>query len=463
MLHIPAKKSGQMFSRPNHHHESQQSSAEPQTHGVRRARSPETSQSESSEGNAQKPKKSPHTKRIVKKFRPTMDTSSSTAQAIDLSLPPAATTNVLHIHDEAETSKIDIPLVDYAQRLEALLDSVLATVAIIQVAGTMHNCLTPYVRDAIRTILSTISVEQLPVSHPPSSSTPPKSIPQGKPHFAHPTRRTDTNNSKRSSTQPKASPAGHTPHTGPSPHQVPPHRPPKQVRVRDTSRRLILRLPPTDTLPPQKDIILFVTTLNEDLMEEYDRPATRFIAGANVTQAGNMVLTTTAPYTASQLYEKAPIILDALKRILKSRTDEVRIDLDAPWQSVVVQNIPGIPLLKVWNGIIFPIDNRYWVGPRNIYAVLEEAGINNDELKDVTILCQNVENLDADKMEGTTFSIRLQMSNPGSIARLMQEGLFLFNTQCRVSQYRPRRNARASNPTGQPSPTLPTPTDNSTD
>jgi len=115
------------------------------------------------------------------------------------------------------------------------------------------------------------------------------------------------------------------------------------------------------------------------------------------------------------------------------------VDFDAPWHSVVVQDIPGVPLLKVWNELFFPGDNSYWTGPRDIYRVIEEAGISQDELKDISILCQKPADLDPDDLEGQTFSLRLRVSSPECIARLLREGLSLFNTRCRVSRYRPRK------------------------
>ena len=422
-----------MFSHLNHHHES---SAVPQTHGVRRPHSPETSHSEGSEGDtAQLLKHSPHTRRVVKKLRVTTGASTSSAQAVDSPQPSTAATGLPPKHDEATTSKTDT---DHAQRLEMLLDSVLATLVIMQTVGTTQEYLTPHASDAIRVILSKLSTN-LPPNAPPlvSPNAPQKPPPKGQSTTPHPPQRMDTTVPSKG-TQTKVLPAGPSPRSPNVQLQHP--QQPKHVRLRDTSRRLIIRLPHSENaLTTHKDITRFVTGLNEDLRVEYDRPATLYIAGANMTQAGNMILTTNAPYTAAQLHEKTAIILSALEDHMQYDKRNAMVDFDAPWHSVVVQDIPGVPLLKVWNELFFPGDNSYWTGPRDIYRVIEEAGISQDELKDISILCQKPADLDPDDLEGQTFSLRLRVSSPECIARLLREGLSLFNTRCRVSRYRPRK------------------------
>jgi len=133
-----------MFSRSNHHHERQRGGSLPPKAGDRRQRSEESTPDKSESEDAHN-KKSPHTRRIVKRGRTTHCLDEDTP----LFLPSSPNHGSL-AEPQGSTLHPSIALqavvLEQTRHLEALLDSVLATLVIIQTASTSpvnlsdHSC-----------------------------------------------------------------------------------------------------------------------------------------------------------------------------------------------------------------------------------------------------------------------------------------------------------------------------------
>jgi len=160
-----------MFSRSNHHHQRQCSSPPPPATGTRRQRSPEVTPegSESEEGATTQYKISPKTKRIVKKGRTdeqpdatnqtTLDSESPQATQPDTTQRALSNTGPQEKEQHHSTQPIDLTtsVVGHMAHLDALLDSVLATLVIIQSASTLLLQLSYHTKAAFTTLNQLLS------------------------------------------------------------------------------------------------------------------------------------------------------------------------------------------------------------------------------------------------------------------------------------------------------------------
>jgi len=151
-----------------------------------------------------------------------------------------------------------------------------------------------------------------------------------------------------------------------------------------------------------------------------------------------MVIHTRAPFTAAQLITKESAIQASLRSI-KWKGDLLKpcLELDVPWHGVVVHGIPAAPLWVAWNG-----------GGQDIWAnLLQDNGILAENVKDVRILCREEETELKEQL-----SLRLMFEDVNLARQVLSDGVFLFGSRCRVSQYRhcKRRNRPRSSSTTPP-------------
>jgi hypothetical protein len=77
------------------------------------------------------------------------------------------------------------------------------------------------------------------------------------------------------------------------------------------------------------------------------------IAGANVTKTGNLVIHTTAPFTATQLREYSEEIkysASAIPGFDPPVTCTPELELDIPWHGIVIHGLPAVSLLAAYEG-----------------------------------------------------------------------------------------------------------------
>lgn len=214
----------------------------------------------------------------------------------------------------------------------------------------------------------------------------------------------------------------------------PSHRPP-------APDRLILRFdtPPTNLAdcPPQK----ICDTINSYL------GATASVRGVNITRTGNLVLFAEAPCTAEFLKMQSCIIALAVKQ-LWGRTISFSLDLDASWQSIVIQRIPLAGLLrtqsKPYSDVPDPdirrkaVEGILTANPHISEAVVKRVHwMVSDEMWTEKLLLGRAG-------KPSFVSIRLDLSDGEVATRLLEDGLFAAGAHCRVARYAGRRRRSTS-------------------
>jgi hypothetical protein len=310
---------------------------------------------------------------------------------------------------------------DHLKHLESLVDSVLATVVIIQAATSQPVVLSPHTRRALELLNKFVA----PNSATTCSASQPKTRGPTTPSYAQATKRTHSTPTVENTI--KLSLATRT------------RTSPKTLRpTRHSPHRLIVRwaghpIPSTSIALDQfvRDLDMLVwggrrhgTSRREHLSR---------ITGANITKTGNLVIHTTAPFTATQLREYSKEIkysASAIPGFDPPVTCTPELELDIPWHGIVIHGLPAVSLLAAYEGD--QGDNGEALG---LWEALEkETGIPQADIKDIRILCRDEEQGKRERL-----SLRVMLENPLTCDHLSQNGAFLLSTQCRVSRYRPRR------------------------
>jgi hypothetical protein len=129
-------------------------------------------------------------------------------------------------------------------------------------------------------------------------------------------------------------------------------------------------------------------------------------AGANVMRSGNIVIHTKAPHTASEVLQI--IHLNNSVNVTLAGKDmpsfscpdfPPEVELDIPWHSIVIHDIPTQPLLESYRGAEDAL--RLWD------AVLEQTGLPERAVRDLQILCQ-----DDDMEEKEHLSFKIMLDDP---------------------------------------------------
>jgi len=433
-----------MFSRSNHHHQRQRSSPPPPATGTRRQRSPEVTPegSESEEGATTQYKISPKTKRIVKKGRTdeqpdatnqtTLDSESPQATQPDTTQRALSDTGPHEKEQHHSTQPIDLTtsVVGHMAHLDALLDSVLATLVIIQSASTSPLQLSYHTKAAFTTLNQLLSSSITRTASIPDSGAKPLTY------------------AEATTTRPAAShKAAHVARSSPAGHQ-------KRVAPPRTERtnRAIVRWPGHPVPQTSSSLESFVMELDRQMHQCQMRGLNmkidniRKIAAANVTKSGNLVLHLNAPFTAAQLLPHANAIQSSASFIpdFDPPLDAPYVELDVPWHGIVIHDLPTDAIK-----IAFEEDNP----TRNIWAALhDEAGIMGKDVRgDVALMRREGEEYTDDRV-----SMRVMFEDPQICNRFCKEGITLLGTRCRVSHYRPRtRHGNLSFPSRPTSPTSP--------
>jgi len=212
--------------------------------------------------------------------------------------------------------------------------------------------------------------------------------------------------------------------------------------------RLIVRWPGHAIPRSSTALTAFVEFLEAEVNPDYGsrRPHTTKISAANVTQSGNLVIHTKAPYTAMQLKPHARDIHRSAMLIPDFSPPDgalPHVELDVPWHGVVVHNLPAASLLTTFSGA---------VKGKDIQTLLEkETGIPSSEVRDLRVLCR-----EGGEEGQDTLSLRIMLKDPATCRQLCREGAFLLGTHCRASQYCSRRRKGIPGPNpSRPRPTLP--------
>ncbi|KAF8958796.1 hypothetical protein BDZ97DRAFT_2078445 [Flammula alnicola] len=361
-----------MFLWLNHHHQRQRAGSEPPTVLGSRPRPPDSTPSASeaeaeAEDEAEEVRvslhtKSLHTKCVVKRGHTT--NHSLRSDTPPSSTPPGLPGGSLHAEALASTQPPPPASHDVAGTqldcLESLLDSVLATLTIIQTSSTMPVVLSMHSRDALYVLNKMLHLDQ------PLTATAP--APQ--PALTRSEDRTLKSYAQAAKQSPAACKTAHTSKL--SPASQPPHT---------------LRWRGHPVPQSSKSMQHFIDYIEKQL----DNPVS--ITGANVTRSGNIVIHTKAPYTATQLRDT--LLHDEAKPLRRaakfnhipdfSAPSEVipHLELDVPWHGVVLHDLPATTLLAAYAGA---------EGVESIWDALEtETGLMETDIRDLRVLCHDDE------------------------------------------------------------------------
>jgi len=386
--------------------------------------------------------KSPESQRVVKRARftsPGPDAhadapflASSSPPLPSLTLPPTLRSpeeTAFSTSPLPATSRVDMPA-DQLKHLESLVDSVLATVVIIQATSTQPVILSPHTRRALEllnkfvapTPATTCSVLQ---SKPRGPTTPSYAQATKGSHATHPVEHTV-----------KPSPAGHKPSRSRAHSQ-------SSQQPCHSAYRLIVRWPGHPVPQSSNSLQNFISSLKKRVRPYYQRHTclNLELAGANVTRSGNIVIHTKAPHTASQLLDA--IQLSGIEDVTHAGEHIPgficpidilpEIELDKPWFGVVIHNIPAQPLLESYQGRE-AMENLWDVVPN-------QTGLPPQDIRDIRVLCREEDLEKRDRL-----SIRIMLDDQRLSEHLCRDDVFFFKTPCRVSRYRPRKNRRRPSP-----------------
>jgi hypothetical protein len=420
-----------------------------------RAHSPDTASSsgdaepESAQQEPIPPTKSPQSQRVVKRARFTSPGPETHVDAPFLAptaspLPPL-THQPPTARSPAEAPPSTLPLsatscdvpADQLEHLESLVDSMLATVAVIQAASTQPVVFSPHT-------LKALSLLNMLVAPTPATTRP---VPQSK--FTGPTMLSYAQAAKGS---PTTHPVEHSVRpSGPSPAGRQPSckraqpRPPQQPR--HSAYRLIVRWPGHPVPRSSNSLQDFISRLKKRVGGTYriNIGAELELAGANVTRSGNVVIHTKAPHTASQLlyaiqlagFEDIAYAGQAIPDF--DCPDDIlpEVELDVPWHGVVIHDIPAGPLLGSYRGAE-ALEHLWDVVP-------DQTGLPARDIRDLHVLCRGEELEKRDQL-----SIRIMLEDSRICEHLCRTDLFFLETPCRVSSYRSRKNNLRHRPRSSP-------------
>ena len=417
-----------MFSRLNHHHLGQRSASVPPLAGVRRRRGPDSTPSEASEegDDDSQLKKSPHTRRVVKRGRRTEPPATpGTPQFLPQPTPPAAPfsldpdgplarpTPAKHV--PRQRSMPTDGALDDMLHLERLLDSALATAVIIQASSPQASLLTAHSRSVLNAIKAITSLDE-PITEAPKhqnvpTAPPKKSYAQATNLWAAP--------SAPKRTRPQVPPAG------PRNCKTKPTAPIKNHR---SPQKLILRWYKPLSVSPAQLLEFVQSTRASGLGDRKKDP----IAAANISTAGCVVIHACPPFTARDLVPFVDGYVAELADIAGLDMEDLGepyVDLDVPWDGMVIHDVPSALIRTSRENEEFS-------------SVVQEAlGLGESNYKGYQLLVRS-EVWEAEEREMVSVHVKFEES-PG-IEMLLTRGVFILGKRCRVSRYQPRKRHRPS-------------------
>ncbi|KAJ7511635.1 hypothetical protein B0H11DRAFT_2268693 [Mycena galericulata] len=320
----------------------------------------------------------------------------------------------------------------HQQRLESLLDSALATLALLHEA---HQAPTPlalswHTTEVLlalnRHIFTPPAITTCPTPTPTHTPDPPS--PRAEP--LAPTPATYAADPGRSAPKPP------DPHTAkhsvvPSSRTISPV-PPTPVapgtaatdRARLRASRLIVRFDPLALPAPKRtDVRGLYNTVTRALPAD-----TNQIAGIQWTRKGNLVIHARQGYsTAKLLAAQQAKIWSAIRPTLglPSTLEQPKFEVDEPWHSVVLHGVPMPP-------------------SRNLADIqLYDIQLCLDVTKAGTAMAFSVLCAVADFPTRESLSVRISLSSEADAQRLIDEGCTLYGALCRVSRYVPKSLLRS--------------------
>ncbi|KAF7317809.1 Na+/solute symporter [Mycena kentingensis (nom. inval.)] len=165
------------------------------------------------------------------------------------------------------------------------------------------------------------------------------------------------------------------------------------------------------------------------------------LRGINRSGAGNLVLHAAEPFSATYLRDHADTIWDVVKEFFKlSEDDAPSFDDDIPWQRLVIHRVP-LPMQDGSDdeGSSERLDVQFRTGHARL-ADPDAIG-----LREVRPLVANGAGVDADtgeESECIAVALLLVLEDQDAAREILRDGVFLFGTHCRVSQYVPRKSMR---------------------
>ncbi|KAJ7169295.1 hypothetical protein C8R43DRAFT_1121175 [Mycena crocata] len=405
-----------MPSNRNHHDQAGPAGSPPRAAGSVHPRPQDESSNESS-GSQEDVfvTRSPSTRRPIQKRRGNATEGQHLAQQMAAPAIVPLAYQALHVPTlptpPAATVSHEDPLAPHLAHLESLLDSALATVAILADCATTRPQYSAHTQEALRVLLKHIALPTTIVSAPPAAAATiaptyaeATSASRKRPDKRGPAPTRPSNHVTKSDSQPVSRPTRSTP----SPY------------------RLTLRF----TIPPEPEERASPDLLTQNLcmltstLDFRDR-----VAGVNWTHNGNLVIHTRAPYTALQLRDtfvgddRLACTVGAACRpgSLGENPFGGELELDTPWTRVVLHGVPAGDV------------NRYLDGSSALWDALDRTGVCRQEVKAIRVLCPEEELTERD-----SFALSLTIGDTGLAQRMLSSGVFLFGTHCGVSRYRPR-------------------------
>lgn len=399
-----------MFSRSNHHQRRQRANSLGPSLGTRRRRSPDTTppESEGDEAGAAHYTKSPHTRRTVKRGRTTNALAGGPSiPQFPQFLPPHSPQSPtpyrlptmgqlaesLHPTTPPPVPPEDI-VMDQVKHLEGLLDSVLATLVIIQAASNTDIALSEHSRHALKVVNSLLQPKSNVDISCPTDQIPSTLANHQKKSYADVTKHC---HAAQKATHPeRSSPAGPSVHHRSS--NTVNKRPPRPSRHHHSSSRVIARW---DVQVPQAStsLSLFVRDLNDEL-DSLLRPkgriggeVTRRVLAANITKLGNLVIHTMDDVVALEIQRHPKLVNSCAKAIpdFECPSDPPALDMDVPWYGVVVHDLPARSL----------VDSFDAAEPFNsIWTLLEnEGGVARKDVRgNIRVLCRDGEEFEKESL-----------------------------------------------------------------
>ncbi|KAJ7892908.1 hypothetical protein B0H14DRAFT_3681401 [Mycena olivaceomarginata] len=292
-------------------------------------------------------------------------------------------------------------------RLESLLDSALATMTLILDIATTPT-FSAHTTDVLRALCQRTIVATCPSPNPDPNPLPHAStIPSTPTKIAT-----------------YAGAVTATPdHTGTGADEASMTKAAKRDRAQSSASSapdLIFRI---DSLPSAPTVRPHPTALFPALAAKPVTPDL-CVAGVRWTQNGNLTInfTRTSTYTADGAMEHAPAIWGIIRPHLRlpKHCPIPRIDRGGPWHSVLVHDVPVLPL---------PGEPGYDPDPVNLHQWLHKGGFCG-QIEHVSILCS-----DEALLSRKTVPFRLSLASRADAEFLVKNGALLFGSRCRVSHY----------------------------
>ncbi|KAJ6606251.1 hypothetical protein DFH09DRAFT_1269282 [Mycena vulgaris] len=320
----------------------------------------------------------------------------------------------------------------YQQRLESLLNSALATLALLHeghyapVPPAFSRHTTEVLLALNRHIFTHPTITTCPVPVPTPAPAP--SLPRTEPHFATPATYAATADPGRSTPKPpnphtnkhSAVPSSRTTSPVPSTQVAPGTAATNRARLR--ASRLIVRFDPL-AAPKHADVRQLYKTVNDAL------PAhTNQISGIQWTRKGNPDINARHGYCTAKLLAAQQVkIWDAIRPVLGlPRTfEQPKFEVDKPWHSVVLHGVPMPPAQSLDH--IHLDDIQFWLDAADAGTAMS-----------FSVLCAA-----ADFPTRESLSVRISLSSEADALRLINDGCTLYGALCRVSRYVPKSPLRS--------------------